>query len=147
MEAAKPQAERMLSEAVKQLPTDPALLSAFGVCRAAAWARGSCAGALSVDPDLIDALNNLGVLEIKAGHTGEAVKLWQKAFQHSPASSSLGRNIARAFCDNEHFNEAQTVILRVLEFNPDYVPAKKRLQNMNHEPPGCGSFRDERSRR
>jgi len=142
---------RMLSAAVKQSPTDPALLSALGYVEQlhghADRARELYRRALSVDPDSIDALNNLGVLEIKAGRTGEAVKLWQKAFQHSPASSSLGMNIARAFCDNEHFDEAQTVILRVLQFNPDYMPAKKLLQKMNHEPPGCGSFRDERSRR
>jgi len=53
--------------------------------------------ALALDPNLIDASTNLGVLEAQSGHLSEAVKLWQGAFQRAPGRSSSGMNLARAF--------------------------------------------------
>jgi tetratricopeptide (TPR) repeat protein len=143
VEAAGKEAENSLRSALKQSPDDPALLSALGY---AEQKQGRIEHALelykkslSIDPKSIDVLNNLGVIQAKAGHAGEAVKLWEDAFRRAPGRSGLGMNIARAFCDAGQFDQARAFLLRVLEFNPDYGAGKKLLQNINHEPASCGS--------
>lgn len=151
MEAAGPEAERLLRSAVKQFPNDPALLSALGYVEQGRGRTDRALDlyrrALAIDPDSIDVLNNLGVIEAKAGHTREALKLWEDAFQRAPGRSGLGVNMAEVFCGAGQFDQARAEVLRVLQFNPDYGAGKKLLQNMNHEPPSCGSFQDEHRRR
>jgi tetratricopeptide (TPR) repeat protein len=93
---------------------------------------------LAVDPDLVDAATNLAVIEAKAGNTGNAIALWQKAFDHSPARSSIGLNLARAYCNQGKVAEARTSTLRVLEFNPDLTAAKQMLRYVNQVPSKCG---------
>jgi hypothetical protein len=141
--AAGPEAETSVRSALNQSPSDPGLLSALGYVEQKRGktdlARELYKKALAVDPDSIDSLNNLGVIEAQAGHVREAVKLWEDAFRRAPGRSSLGLNIARAFCEVGQFDQARTFLLRVLEFNPDYGAGKKLLQTMNHEPASCGS--------
>jgi tetratricopeptide (TPR) repeat protein len=93
--------------------------------------------ALAVNPDLIDAATDLGVIEAESGHLREAAELWQRAFQRAPGRSSLGMNLVTAFCDARQFDEARTTVLRVLEFNPDMTAAKHALQTLNRTPPNC----------
>ena len=94
--------------------------------------------ALARDPSLIDAATNLGVLEAKSGHMNEAVALWEGAFQREPGKSSVGMNLARAFCGIGQIDSARDVTLRVLEFNPDLNSAKQLLHDLNKTPPKCG---------
>ena len=95
--------------------------------------------ALAQDPDLLDAATNLGVIEANSGHLREAVTLWEGAFQRAPGRSSIGMNIARAFCGAGQFDQARDFTLRVLQFNPDLDSAKKLLNGLNATPPKCGS--------
>ena len=94
--------------------------------------------ALARDPNLIDAATNLGVLEAKTGHMREAVALWEDAFRREPGKSSVGMNLARAFCSAGQIDQARDFTLRVLEFNPDLTSAKHLLHEMNESPPKCG---------
>jgi Flp pilus assembly protein TadD len=94
--------------------------------------------ALARDPDRIDAATNLGVLEAKSGNLNEAVVLWQGAFQRAPGKSSVGMNLARAFCGAGQIDKARDVTLRVLEFNPDLQGARQLLHPLNQTPPKCG---------
>ena len=55
--------------------------------------------ALAVNPDLIDAAADLGVIEAESGHLHEAAELWQEAFRRAPGKSALGMNLVTAFCD------------------------------------------------
>ncbi len=141
MSAAEPQTRELLSKAVKQLPEDPALLSALAYAEqrrgSTEHARELYEKALAHDPTLVDAATNLGVIEAQAGDLQNAMKLWQNAFQRAPARSSIGLNLARAYCATGKSDEARTSILRVLQFNPDLPSARKLLQSLNHSPPSC----------
>ena len=142
MTVAQPQAERLLREAVVISPDDPAVLSALGYVEqthgANEKARQLYVKALTLDPNLIDAATNLGILEAQSGQLSQAVKLWQGAFRRAPGRSMIGMNLARAFCAAGQFNDARTYTLRVLQFNPDLGSAKKLINQLNADPPSCG---------
>ncbi len=141
LKSAEAEAERLLRLALLK-SSDPALLSAMGYIEqkhgATDRARELYQRALAIDPNLIDAATNLGVLEAKSGHMREAVTLWQGSFQRAPGRSSIGMNLARSFCGSGQFDEARTYTLRVLQFNPDLGAAKKLLNGLNADPPKCG---------
>jgi tetratricopeptide (TPR) repeat protein len=141
MSAAEPEARELLSKAVKQLPDDPALLSALAYAEQRRGSTGHAhelyEKALALDSNLVDAATNLGVIEAQAGDIPNAMKLWQSAFQRAPARSSIGLNLARADCAAGKFDEARTYILRVLEFNPDLPSARKLLHSLNSKPASC----------
>jgi Cytochrome c554 and c-prime len=141
MTAAAPEAEKLLRSAIKKSPDDPALLSAMGYFAQRKEeldrARELYGKALAVDPTLIDASANLGVIEARRGHAREAVKLWEDAFQRAPGQSSIGMNIARVLCDAGQVDHARDYVVRVLEFNPDLGEAKNLLQRLNGPAPKC----------
>ena len=68
---------------------------------------------------------------------GEAVRLWEEAFERAPGQSSIGMNIARAFCGAGQVDRARDYVLRVLEFNPDLTEAKNLFQRLNGPDPKC----------
>jgi tetratricopeptide (TPR) repeat protein len=141
LKSAEAEAERLLRLALLK-SSDPALLSAMGYIGqkhgATDRARELYQSALAIDPNLIDAATNLGVLEAQSGHMRQAVTLWQGSFQRAPGRSSIGMNLARTFCGTGQFDEARTYTLRVLQFNPDLGAAKKLLNGLNVDPPKCG---------
>lgn len=94
--------------------------------------------ALAIDPNLIDAATNLGILKAQSGQLDQAVRLWQGAFQRAPGRSSIGMNLARTFCAAGQLNDARTYTMRVLQFNPDLGAAKNLLNQLNTDPPKCG---------
>jgi tetratricopeptide (TPR) repeat protein len=136
------QTRELLSKAVKQVPDDPALLSALAYAEqrrgSTEQARELYKRALAKDSTLVDAATNLGVIEAQAGDLHEAIKLWQNAFERTPARSTIGLNLARAYCAAGKFDEARTYTLRVLEFNPDLPSARKLVQSLNRTPATCG---------
>jgi Cytochrome c554 and c-prime len=142
MEGAETEALRLLRIAVIQSPDDPVILSALGYVEqrqgALDDARSMYQKALALDPTLIDAGTNLGVIEAEAGHLANAVKLWQNVFARVPGKSGVGMNIVQAFCSVRQFDEARNVALRVLQFNPDMTEAKNTLRYLNRIPPSCG---------
>jgi len=141
MTAAAPEAERRLRAAVEKSPDDPAVLSALAY---SAQTKGSVDRArelyekvLAIDPTLIDAATNLGAIEANSGHSREALRLWQDAFQRAPGQSRIGMNLARLFCNLGQPSSARDAVQRVLEFNPDLPEANALLQSLNSIPPKC----------
>jgi tetratricopeptide (TPR) repeat protein len=67
-----------------------------------------------------------------------AIALWQKALDLAPARSSIGLNLARAYCNEGKVAEARTATLRVLEFNPDLATAKQMLSYVGQTRSKCG---------
>jgi tetratricopeptide (TPR) repeat protein len=136
------EAEQLLHKAVQESPKDPALLSSLAYVEqrrgALNEARELYQRALAQDPNLLDAATNLGVIEANGGHLRDAVTLWEGAFQRAPGRSSIGMNIARAFCGVGQVEQARDFTLRVLEFNPDLDAAKKLLNGLKATPPKCG---------
>jgi tetratricopeptide (TPR) repeat protein len=140
-DSATPEAQRLLHIAVLQSPNDPVLLSALGYIEqkrgAVDRARELYQKALDLEPDLIDAAANLGVIEANQGLLREPVRLWQSAFERAPARSAIGMNIARVLCGAGEFDRARSSVSRVLEFNPDMAAAREMLQHLNRMPPVC----------
>jgi predicted CXXCH cytochrome family protein len=138
---AEPQARDALSAAMKQSPDDPALLSALAYSeqkrKATVEARELYEKALKIDPTSIDAAVNLGVIEAQQDHLAPALRLWQEAFKRAPYRSSIGMNIARADCAREDFAAAKASVSRVLEFNPDFGPAREMLRHLAMSPVKC----------
>ncbi len=141
------QAEHWLRLAAKQFPEDPQILSGLAFVELSHDASDPAAinrahdlyqKALAIDPALIDAAANLGVIEARSGHLRRAVELWQGVFDRTPANSSIGMNLARAFCSEGKTKDARTNVQRVLRFNPDLSSARKLLQQLNADPPTCG---------
>jgi Flp pilus assembly protein TadD len=136
------QAEQLLRNAMQDSPKDPVLLSSLGYLEqrrgALDEARELYQRALAQDPSLLDAATNLGVIEANRGHIRDAVTLWEGAFQRAPGRSSIGMNIARAFCSAGYMEQARDFTLRVLQFNPDLDSAKKLLNGLNATPAKCG---------
>jgi tetratricopeptide (TPR) repeat protein len=141
MTAAAPETERLLRSALEQSPNDPVLLSALGYFAQQKGeidhARALYEKALAIDPTLIDAGTNLGVIEANRGHLREAVRLWQDAFQRAPGQSRIGMNLARVLCRAGQPAQARDSVLRVLEFNPDLPEAKNLLQGLKGSAPKC----------
>jgi predicted CXXCH cytochrome family protein len=142
-EAERTKARNMLDEAVRQMPNDAVLLAALGYAEQQngelARARELYEHALAIDPTLIDAATNLGVMKAQAGDLTSGVALWKPAFEHSPGSSRIGMNIVIAYCAAGKFDEARMYVRRVLEFNPDYGAAKTLEQRLAATPPSCTS--------
>jgi len=143
MTVAEPEARELLSKAVKQSPDDPALLSALAYSEqrqgSIEHARELYQKALAKDSTLVDAATNLGVIEAQSGDPQGAMRLWQNAFERTPARSSIGLNIVRVYCAAGKFSEARRYTLRVLEFNPDLPSARKLLQFLSRSPASCGN--------
>jgi tetratricopeptide (TPR) repeat protein len=135
------EADRLLPLAAEQSPNDPTVLSGWAFTElnhgAVDHAQALYRQALALDPTLIDAATNLGVIEAKAGHVKAAVKLWQGAFERAPGKSGIGMNLARVFCESGQLKEARSYVERVLRFNPDLTEARKLSQSLNADPPKC----------
>lgn len=142
LSVAQHRTERLLRQALKQSPDDPALLSSLAYAEqkhgADNEARRLYSEALERDPDSIDAATDLGVLDAMEGHMGEAVKLWQSSFERAPGRSEIGMNLGRALCGAGQYDKARDDVMRVLQFNPDLSAAKKLLRELNKTPPECG---------
>jgi Flp pilus assembly protein TadD len=142
LEAAS-QAGRFLRLAATQSPNDPVVLSSLAYVEfkqgAINHAQELYRKALALDPTLIDAATNLGVIEARSGHVRSAIDLWQGAFDRAPGKSTIGMNLARTLCESGQKGDARAIVLRVLQFNPDLSAARKLLQHLNADPPDCGS--------
>ncbi len=141
VEGASHQAEEFLRKAVTERPDDAVLLAALGFVEQKHGrekeARELYERALKVDPLANDAATNLGILEARAGNLRRAVELWQGAFGRVPYRSAIGMNLAMAFCAAGQTEEARRYVLRVQEFNPDYLKAKQLLAHLGEDSVQC----------
>jgi tetratricopeptide (TPR) repeat protein len=141
VEGASGAAEHYMKDAVAGNENDAVLLGAAAYLRQqhgdSEQAQALYERALKVDPLLNDAAANLGTLKAREGKLGEAVRLWQQAFQRAPYRSAIGMNLARAFCAAGQVKEARDYAMQVLEFNPDLPEAKSLMKSLSGDPAGC----------
>jgi len=97
--------------------------------------------ALGLDPTLIDAAANLGVIDARSGDLQSAVKLWQEAFERAPADSSIGMGPGSPHSASPaKIKHARSYVLRVLRSQPRSVLGpRKLLQNLNARSAGVGT--------
>lgn len=146
MSAAEREAEEYLRKAVGEVHGDrsedvevfTALAYDDQKRKATSEARELYERALRLEPDSNDAVTNLGVIEAQSGHLGEAMALWDEAFERAPERSAIGLNLARGFCVSAQFDKARACVARVLEFNPDLAEARQLQKQLNANPPACG---------
>jgi Flp pilus assembly protein TadD len=126
---------------VTERADDPVLLSALGFVEQKheheKEARELYERALQLDPLDNDAATNLGILEARSGNLRRAVELWQGAFARVPYRSAIGMNLAMVFCAAGQSENARKYVLRVQEFNPDYLKAKQLLAHLGEHPAQC----------
>jgi tetratricopeptide (TPR) repeat protein len=141
IEGAGQRAEEYLRKAAKERLDDPVLLAALGFVEQKheheKEARELYERALQIDPANNEAAADLGILEAKAGNLRRAVELWQAAFNRVPYRSAIGLNLAMAFCVAGQKDVARRFVVRVLEFNPDYLKGKQLLVHLGEEPVQC----------
>jgi hypothetical protein len=134
-------AEHYLKLAAKSDPTDTAVLSELAYLEQesghVAKARTLYERALVIDPNLVDAATNLGVIDAGSGDLPGAAKLLEGAFRRAPGKSNIGMDLARVYCAEGHIDDARNYIRQLLRFNPDFFPAKKMLVELSADPPAC----------
>jgi predicted CXXCH cytochrome family protein len=137
------EAERYLHQAIVEHPDDPIVLDSLGFLAQrrgdVAAARNFYEHALRIDPTLIDAGANLGVIEARSGNVERAVRLWADGFDRAPGRSAIGMNLAHVYCDAGQFDKARGYVARVLQFNPDLPAAKTFQKQLAADPPVCKS--------
>jgi tetratricopeptide (TPR) repeat protein len=138
---ASAQAEKFLPEALAKSPEDPAILAAQAYHEQRNGqldkAREHYEHALRIDPLSIDAASNFAVIEANAGHLDRAIALWKSAFEHAPARSGVGLNLARALCLSGHGERSPAVVSRALEFNPDLAAGRSMLKQLQSGAAKC----------
>jgi len=134
-------AESLLKQADQLDPTDAPVATALGYI---AQERGDLRvsrqyyeQALQGDSTNEEAANNLAVIEAGEGHLQRAVSLWQAVFNQAPWRSSVGINIALAFCSANRYEIAREYLVRVQEFNPDSSAARSLVNRLSAEHPEC----------
>jgi hypothetical protein len=141
VEGAADEAQKYLREAVKEQPNDAELLTALGYIEQEHKhddeARELYGHALEINHLNNDAATNLGMVEARTGNLKHAVELWQEVFQRAPYRSTVGLNVAIAFCLAGQKDVARQFVQRVLQFNPDSGKAKSLMTNMKNEPSQC----------
>lgn len=140
-QGAAEESDRLLTQAVSKEPDDPALLTGLAYIEQqkghADQARSLYQRALKLDPLATDAATNLGVLDAKQGDIKSAVELWEPAFSRAPYQSAVGTNLAIVFCSAGDVAQAQSIVERVLQFNPDFAPAAHLREHMQEHSPVC----------
>jgi lipopolysaccharide biosynthesis regulator YciM len=77
-------------------------------------------------------------VEARTGNLKHAVELWQEVFERTPYRSTVGLNLAIAFCASGQKDIARQFVQRVLQFNPDSGKAKSLMTNITkNEPSQC----------
>jgi tetratricopeptide (TPR) repeat protein len=95
-----PKAIEALDMAVTLHPTDVESLSARGAAKGSAGdiegAKQDLNAAISLQPDYMEAIYNLGNIHLETGDPAQAARLYQRAQQLAPRDSDIGTNYAIA---------------------------------------------------
>ena len=95
--------------------------------------------ALTLQPNYLDALNNLGNSLRIVKRSKEAIKAFRTAIDIDPNFFEGHHNLANTLQDLNQLEEAALSYRRALEINPDFDETKKNLGTCLL---GCGSHRE-----
>ncbi|MDT8407079.1 MAG: type IV pilus biogenesis/stability protein PilW [Methylococcales bacterium] len=91
--------------------------------------------ALSLEPDNLSALNNLGRFLCGQKSFTEGLETLTQAY-HDPMNNRrwiTSANIGYCHLDNGDFNQAQSYLQQALQFRPDYAPALLAMQRVHYQ--------------
>jgi hypothetical protein len=83
--------------------------------------------ALEMDRGQVPAAVNLGNVYVKAGRTGEAIRLWQGALERSPGLEGVRLSLALALFRGNDAAGAEEALTKLLALNPTNAMARKLL--------------------
>src|SRR5216684_3608973 len=123
---------QLLQSAQAKTPNDSALLAGLGYLlktmgkdeEAIKILRKS----LESDPNNSWAAANLGILYKKIGDTDRALALWEEIFLRTPFYAGL--NLSALDCSLGRRSQAQAVLNRMLEFDPDSLELRRRVSEV-----------------
>jgi tetratricopeptide (TPR) repeat protein len=87
--------------------------------------------ALEIDPDNDALLNNLGALYIVSKKFEEAERLFHKSLKKNPNQPEAYFNLGLIYEQKGRKEDAIMMYRKVLQLNPSYIPAAKRLEELN----------------
>ncbi|HEY2861810.1 MAG TPA: tetratricopeptide repeat protein [Terracidiphilus sp.] len=132
----EPAAWEQLNAQREAIANDPAALDALGNLNAE---RGNSDNAeqefrrvLTLAPDDLTALSNLGVLLAKEGKLKEALPLLEKAFSRNQDLPGLSMNLARVQCRAGDGAGARATLETTLAFGSDLEDVRRLLPEMNN---------------
>ncbi len=89
--------------------------------------------AMVIDPQDAVLYNNLGVLWLRQGQIGPAMKNFEEAFQLNPFDPKAATNLALCYIQIQQPKKALQILQRVLEKNSDFAPARQNLERLLQE--------------
>ncbi len=129
------EAEKLLSRALEIEPDDPEANYSLGMLyaqqdqlqRAAQYLER----AVSLRPDYSDALNNLGVLLVRQEHYSQAKERFETCIRAAPNFDQAYLNLARLYVILKDKEKARSVLLALLQQQPQHKMALQALEMLN----------------
>jgi len=129
------EAEEVLSRALEIEPDDPEANYSLGMLyaqqdqlqRAAQYLER----AVSLRPDYSDALNNLGVLLVRQEHYSQAKERFETCIRAAPNFDQAYLNLARLYVILKDKEKARSVLLALLQQQPQHKMALQALEMLN----------------
>ena len=95
--------------------------------------------ALEADPYSAIAAGDLALLKAGQHQYSDASGLWKRVFDHDPAQTGAGMNLAIVACGLGNGADALRTLDRLLEFSPDNQKAKALARGIRSESQKCGN--------
>jgi tetratricopeptide (TPR) repeat protein len=95
--------------------------------------------ALEADPDDYLAGGDLALLKIRERKYAEALRLWEAVFDHDPAQTQAGLNLAIVQCGLGERESAMATLDRLIQFSPDNGKATSLDREIRSDRQRCGS--------
>ena len=125
------EAERLYKRLAAERPADAMLLSRLGAALAGQGklveALAALRRALEIDADLVDALNNIGIVHRLQGRAEAAAEAFNRALAIRPDQLSAHVNLGALLYDAGKLDEAEQVYRRALAIDPDVAEAHNGL--------------------
>ncbi len=105
----------------------------------AADAEAHLRRAAEINPAMLDAWNDLGVLLEKAGRGAEAIESYRRAVALAPLNAGLRYNLGAALLEAGRSEEATQELGEAVRLDPDYAPAHTLYDAARNPAPARGN--------
>jgi tetratricopeptide (TPR) repeat protein len=96
--------------------------------------------AVELDPGFIEARENLAGMYCQAGRFREGIAQFNEALKARPNDPQTHELVARAYLALRQYPQAETHLVRALEVDPGYVPARQMLEALEAQRGSAGNL-------
>jgi tetratricopeptide (TPR) repeat protein len=125
----------MYSEALRENPRSVKALAGTGIIyynrQEYGDAEQQLKRALEIEPDNDALLNNLGALYLMQQKNDEAIRLFQRSLRKNPNQPEAHFNLGLIYERMGRKMDALAAYRKALKVNPSYLPARKRIEELN----------------